>query len=61
MKFSNHYYLYVYSIDMCGRHDLICGKLFFDKDKAINESKKYTDIPGYHVQIEQMDKIIYSR
>ena len=57
---KEYYYLYVYSVDMCGTHELIKGKLFFDKDIAIDNAKKYCSVPGYHSQIISGTTILYN-
>ena len=37
---KDYYYLYVYSVDMTGRNELITGKLFFDSETAIDKAKE---------------------
>ena len=58
---KKYYYLYVYSVDMEGTHNLIKGKLFFNLDTAIDNAKMWLDMPGYHAQIVEGNNIVYDR
>lgn len=56
---KKYYYLYVFSIDMEGKHDLICGKLFFDEETAKDEARKWLSMVGYHAQILEGNNVVF--
>ena len=55
------FFLYIYSIDIYGRHEVIKGKPFDDLEKATDIAKHYCSMPGFHAQVIQGTSILYNQ